>query len=68
MPLSVASPPALPPPLCCLLPQKHEKARREKAGGVAVEEIDENFTRLYWEQMLQVGATATLQSGKDGAL
>ncbi|PSC73666.1 hypothetical protein C2E20_3077 [Micractinium conductrix] len=33
--------------------QKHEKARREKAGGVAVEEIDENFTRLYWEQMLQ---------------
>lgn len=35
--------------------QKHEKARREKAGSQAVEEIDENFIRLYWEQMLQVG-------------
>ncbi|PRW45719.1 hypothetical protein C2E21_5938 [Chlorella sorokiniana] len=32
--------------------QKHEKARRELAGG-EVEEIDENFIRLYWEQMLQ---------------
>lgn len=33
-------------------PQKHEKARRELAGG-EVEDIDENFIRLYWEQMLQ---------------
>ncbi|KAI7845303.1 hypothetical protein COHA_001145 [Chlorella ohadii] len=32
--------------------QKHEKARRELAGG-EVEDIDENFIRLYWEQMLQ---------------
>ena len=37
--------------------QKHEKLRREKAGG-QVDEIDENFIRLYWEQMLQVGGWA----------
>lgn len=29
---------------------KHEKARRE--GGS--EDLDENFIRLYWQQMLQV--------------
>ena len=40
------------PPRPCA-PQKHEKARRELAGG-EVEDIDENFIRLYWEQMLQV--------------
>lgn len=28
---------------------KHEKARKE--GG---EDLDENFIRLYWQQMLQV--------------
>ncbi len=38
-------------------PQKHEKARRELAGG-EVEDIDENFIRLYWEQMLQARAAA----------
>ena len=31
---------------------KHEQARKEGGGGV---EIDENFIRLYWQQMLQVG-------------
>ena len=46
------------PPAClpaCL--QKHEKSRRELAAGQgqAVDEVDENFIRLYWEQMLQVG-------------
>ena len=30
---------------------RHEKGRREGAAG----EIDENFIRLYWQQMLQVG-------------
>lgn len=30
---------------------KHEQARRE--GGSA-DELDENFIRLYWQQMLQV--------------
>ena len=49
---------------CCsrvrTLAQKHEKARREKAGGQAVEEIDENFIRLYWEQMLQVSGHSLL--------
>ena len=30
---------------------KHEQARRE--GGSA-EDLDENFIRLYWQQMLQV--------------
>lgn len=39
------------------LPQKHEKARRELAGG-EVEDIDENFIRLYWEQMLQARPAA----------
>ena len=29
---------------------RHEKGRREGAAG----EIDENFIRLYWQQMLQV--------------
>lgn len=29
---------------------KHEKAQRE--GGVT--DLDENFIRLYWQQMLQV--------------
>lgn len=49
----------------CRPPQKHEKARREKAGGAAVEEVDENFTRLYWEQMLQVwGAEPVLRAGR----
>lgn len=36
--------------------QKHEKTRREReqeVGGGQAEEIDENFIRLYWEQMLQ---------------
>lgn len=39
--------------------QKHEKTRREReqqVGGGQAEEIDENFIRLYWEQMLQVRA------------
>ena len=31
---------------------KHEQARKEGGGGG---EIDENFIRLYWQQMLQVG-------------
>ena len=31
---------------------RHEKGRREGAVG----EIDENFIRLYWQQMLQVGS------------
>lgn len=49
----VASLGSRPVSLCpCNLPQKHEKARRELAGG-EVEDIDENFIRLYWEQMLQ---------------
>ncbi len=30
---------------------KHEAARRTGSG---VDEIDENFVRLYWQQMLQV--------------
>jgi hypothetical protein len=47
-------PPGAPP--CAS--QKHEKARREAAGG-QVEEVDENFVRLYWEQMLQVGAACS---------
>jgi serine/threonine-protein kinase TTK/MPS1 len=29
---------------------KHEKARREDGA----EDLDENFIRLYWQQMLQV--------------
>ena len=33
--------------------QKHEKARQEHVNA---DEVDENFIRLYWEQMLQVGA------------
>lgn len=32
---------------------KHEQARRE--GGSA-EDLDENFIRLYWQQMLQVSS------------
>lgn len=31
----------------------HEEARRK--GGGSEGEIDENFIRLYWQQMLQVG-------------
>lgn len=31
--------------------QKHEKARQEHVNA---DELDENFIRLYWEQMLQV--------------
>ncbi len=30
---------------------KHEQARREGGGA---DELDENFIRLYWQQMLQV--------------
>ena len=30
---------------------KHEQARREGGGA---DDIDENFIRLYWQQMLQV--------------
>lgn len=30
---------------------KHEQARRESAGR---DVLDENFIRLYWQQMLQV--------------
>lgn len=45
---------ACPPLTSTLRVQKHEKARREKARDQAVEEVDENFIRLYWEQMLQV--------------
>ena len=33
---------------------KHEQDRRESAGADA---LDENFIRLYWQQMLQVGTT-----------
>lgn len=29
---------------------KHEQARREGGGA---DELDENFIRLYWQQMLQ---------------
>jgi hypothetical protein len=46
----------------CHLPphlQKHEKARQEHVNA---DEVDENFIRLYWEQMLQVGA-APFMSG-----
>ena len=35
---------------------KHEKAHRE--GGS--DELDENFIRLYWQQMLQVGSLQCL--------
>jgi hypothetical protein len=31
---------------------KHEAARQQGVGGG---EMDENFIRLYWQQMLQVG-------------
>ena len=30
---------------------KHEQARREGGGA---DDLDENFIRLYWQQMLQV--------------
>lgn len=33
---------------------KHEQAKRQGNGA---DEIDENFIRLYWQQMLQVCAT-----------
>lgn len=33
---------------------KHEQARREGGGA---DELDENFIRLYWQQMLQVCLT-----------
>ena len=36
---------------------KHEKAHRE--GGS--DELDENFIRLYWQQMLQVSTGLSLQ-------
>lgn len=47
---------ASPTKLCCSPPlfpglQKHEKARQEHVNA---DEVDENFIRLYWEQMLQV--------------
>lgn len=32
---------------------KHDAARKE--AGARKENIDENFIRLYWQQMLQVG-------------
>ena len=42
-------------PFCLPVAQKQEKSRRElgpasREGG----DLDENFIRLYWEQMLQV--------------
>ena len=36
---------------------KHEQDRRESAGADA---LDENFIRLYWQQMLQVCASMLL--------
>jgi serine/threonine-protein kinase TTK/MPS1 len=34
--------------------QRHEKAKRERRGAAGNDgwEVDENFIRLYWEQML----------------
>lgn len=40
--------------------QKREAARREQ--GIAAADLDENFIRLYWEQMLTVRAVS-LETG-----
>ena len=44
--------------------QKHEKARRERGG----EGLDENFIRLYWEQMLLVGGLQWWRRGRQQPL
>ena len=36
---------------------KHEQARREGGGA---DDLDENFIRLYWQQMLQVTSCGKL--------
>lgn len=42
---------------------KHEQARREGGGA---DELDENFIRLYWQQMLQVCSFETICSRQNG--
>lgn len=49
---------------------KHDAARREAAGPDRahrdrIERIDENFIRLYWQQMLQVGQGVTMSAPVD---
>ena len=44
---------------------KHEQARKEGGGGG---EIDENFIRLYWQQMLQVGLHCCSMTHSCGAV
>ena len=41
-------------------PQKHEKARQEHGNA---DDVDENFIRLYWEQMLQARRGGAESSG-----
>jgi serine/threonine-protein kinase TTK/MPS1 len=47
---------------------KHDAARRAAAGvdlakgGLLQDSLDENFIRLYWQQMLHVSITAALRA------
>lgn len=52
---------------------KHDAVRRAAAsnsggsGGLLPDTLDENFVRLYWQQMLQVGISSGSLSRRHGA-